>query len=159
MKNMSPETETNFFILSIVQNKQGQVLLVKKQLLPILARASGLTGAPQDAVWFLPVGHQRIGETREECVARSVREEAGYAVKPLYEIRDSLTPRSVPDHLTIVKCAFLCNLDEEKMVDGWQPPGYVKEVRWVDGSGLANYLLPELIKTCPPPIAKVLGLE
>lgn len=157
VKNMS--SETNFFILSIVENKEGQVLLVKKQLSPILARASGLTGAPQDAVWFLPVGHQRIGEIREECVIRSVIEETGYVAKPFGEIRDSLTPRSIPDHPSIIKCAYLCNFNEEKTTNDWKPPEYVREVKWVNKSELKNHLIPELIETCPPPIAKVLGLK
>lgn len=67
----------------------------------------------EGAVWSLPGGWVDVGESPSTAVAREVREESGYAVRPvkllgLYD-RDR---RAFPPHLWhIWKAFFLCELD------------------------------------------------
>lgn len=147
-----------FYTLAITTNSKEEILLVKRFLEPPLSTINGL-GGNSILSWFIPVGIQQKGETREECVIRSVLEETGYKVRVLWPIANSLRFHSQLPDIKILKVAFMCKLEDENQVAGWQPPKYIKEVKWVMPEKLKDHIAGELLETCPPPIVEALGIK
>jgi ADP-ribose pyrophosphatase YjhB (NUDIX family) len=153
MNQMSSETQ--FYILAVVTNDKGEILIVKRLIEPPISTISGL-GDTSLVSWFIPIGKQKQGEAREECVLRNVLAETGYRVQVLYQIPNSL--RLHPEFPNILKCAFLCKIEDKKQLENWQQPKYIQEVKWVKPEKLKDYIAEQLLATCPPAIAKALGI-
>lgn len=99
--------------------------------------------------WVFPGGVLRVGESREACVKREVREETGYEVEPVRLI----SYRMQPDMGRII-FYYLCRLVHPEPVAKPSEPYEIAEIRWIPTKKLLS-----LIKTSVDPLVlKELGL-
>jgi len=138
-----PKKKASFVNLAVVENKQGEVLCIRR-----VVKETGKDGSTLE--WAFPGGRQEEGETREACVAREVLVETGYTVKPLRQLNIRMHPQ-----LPACIVYHLCALNESAPVAKPKEPHEVAEVRWVRPEILQTLITTKM----DPVVAKTLRIE
>ncbi len=133
----------NFINLCIVQNKKGEVLMIRR-----VKKEVGRKGAVLE--WAFPGGKQRFDESRAECVRRETLDETGYDIKSIQEISMRVHPQFL---VTVVY--HLCQLVSPKQVAPPREPHEVAEIRWVKPAEVKNLITTDLDSG----VQKALGLD
>lgn len=136
------EEYKNFVNLGIVQNKNSEVLIIKRKIIE-----EGIGGVK--LTWAFPGGKQK-NENREECVAREILSETGYKVKVIRQISLRVHPQ-----ITKILCYFLCDLIDENRIQEPEEEHEVEEIKWVKPEELKNYFTTDL----DPNVAKELKIS
>lgn len=131
----------NFICLGIVQNNQGEVLMIK--------RAKEEVGEGWKLSWAFPGGKLFEGETREQCAVREVLSETGYKVIAVRQI--DLRPHVATGKFIVY---IVCKLEEEKPVTEPSEPWEIQEIRWIKPEEIKNLITSPL----NPAVAKELGI-
>jgi A/G-specific adenine glycosylase len=139
-ENSSVESP-NFINIGIIQNNNGEVLMIKRVKEEVGAAGSKLT-------WAFPGGKQKEGESRKESVEREVQAETGYEVIYVREI--SLR---IPPDLPIIIVYHLLRLKSPEQKQPEQPEE-VSEIRWVKPEEIKNLITTSL----DPQVAKELKI-
>lgn len=105
--------------LGVVLDSRGFVLLIKR-----VREEVGRCGARLK--WAFPGGRPHKGEPQKKCVAREVRRETGYAVRPLFRIASRTHPQ-----FSVRITYWLCELKIPSPASEPAEPHEVGEIRWV----------------------------
>jgi ADP-ribose pyrophosphatase YjhB (NUDIX family) len=97
--------------------RDGRVLLVRERV---------------DGGWTLPGGWADPGDTPSETIAREVREESGYEVRPvrLVAVHDRDRHNDPPIAYAVYKLFFLCELLQARQAS--EPDHEIESVDWFD---------------------------
>jgi len=135
--------ENYLVVIGIVQNKLGEVLIIKRKKVEKSNHGTYL-------IWAFPGGKQRKNESREETVEKEILEETGYSVKAVEQIDLWIHPE-----FKKVICYFRCELLEEKQIQSPKEEEEVEEIKWVKPEELKNYFTTKI----NPKVAKLLKIS
>lgn len=132
----------NFINLGIVQNNQGEVLVVR--------RVKVEQGKGEKVLkWAFPGGKQKLKENRKECVEREILDETGYPISWVKEISLRVHPE-----ISVIVVYHACKLKEEKAIKNPAQPWEIAEVRWVKPEELRELFTTSI----DPQVTKELGI-
>lgn len=140
--NSKKEESATFINLGIVQNKKGEVLMIRR-----VKKEAGRDGAV--LTWAFPAGKQRYDESRAECVKREILAETGYEVNPIREISMRVHPQ-----FRVFIVYHLCDLISPKPAAEPAEPHEVAEIRWVKPEKIRDLITTNL----DDGVARALGL-
>lgn len=132
----------NFINLGVVQNTEGEVLMIRR-----VKKESGKEDSLLE--WAFPGGKQRKNETREECVRREVLDETGYDVTSTKQI----SMRVHPQFLVLI-VYHLCKLSSPEPMAEPREAHEVAEIKWVKLEEIRNLITTDI----DPNVAKTLGI-
>jgi len=142
MENKNIEAK-DFINLSVVVNKQGQVLMIRRR-----KEEGGKDGSILR--WAFPGGKQRLNETREECVKRKILSRTGYDVNPIKQIALRMHPQ-----FFVMVVYHLCELASPNPIAEPKEPHEIAEIKWVKPEEIKGLITTNL----DPDVAKELGLN
>lgn len=138
---MNPTDELKLIGIGIVQNSNGEVVIIERKKKEFGHDKSILT-------WAFPGGEHASYETVQQGVEREVLEETGYEIV----VHEKISERKHPQFPVMIKY-FRCELksdEQTELVDIDE----IAQVKWVKPSELKNYFTTDL----DPGISKFLGL-
>ncbi|PIR89083.1 MAG: hypothetical protein COU07_02540 [Candidatus Harrisonbacteria bacterium CG10_big_fil_rev_8_21_14_0_10_40_38] len=137
------EEATKFINLGVIQNKEGDILMIRRKREEVGKDESVLK-------WAFPGGKQKLAESRNECVKREVLAETGYSVTPVKQISLRKHPQ-----IEMWIAYHLCKLNDENPITEPSEPHEVAEIKWVNKEEI-----PSLVTTdIDPEVKKELGLK
>ncbi|MBI5138916.1 MAG: NUDIX hydrolase [Candidatus Vogelbacteria bacterium] len=135
--------KASFINLAIVENKAGEVLMIRR-----VNKEKGGDGSTLE--WAFPGGKQQLDQTREDSLARDVLDETGYEVKSVRQLHIRMHPQ-----FPVMVAYHLCRLTKDEPTSAPSQTHEIEEVRWIPTSEIKH-----LIKTnLDPAVAQVLRIS
>jgi len=150
-----------FYIIALVFNNKGQILLTKRKLPINLLKLFDISiTLSNEYFWFGPIGILNKNEKREECITKAILKETGYIASSIQQIENTSVFKYFNDiSKSMSKITILCKVDDLNRDKNWKKPDYISEIKWINKNKIEQFIDINIIQKWPDKMKKVLSIK